>query len=69
MRDTPRAEAPRRMDDQGYPARRLEEIHFVPQPALAEHVAVIGEQHNDGIIGEAGVGERGEQHADLIVDV
>ena len=53
----------------GNPARRLEEIHFVPQPALAEHVAVIGEQQHDGIVGEARIGECAEQHADLIVDV
>ena len=57
------------MHDERDTARRLEEIHFVPESALAEHVAVIGEQQNDGIAGEARIGERAEQHADLIVHV
>ena len=65
----PRGEALRRMHDERNAARRLEEIHFVPEPALAEHVAVIGEQQHDGIAGEARIGECVEQHADLVVDV
>ena len=30
---------------------------------------MIGQQHNDGVAGEAGILERGEHHAYLIVDV
>ena len=62
-------EAPWRVDDQGYAAGGLVEAHFVPKSALAQHIAVIGEQQYEGIVGEAGLCQRGEQHADLIVDV
>ena len=65
----PRSEPPRRMHDQGNPAGRLEEAHFVPKSALAQHVAVIGEQQHHGVVGKACTGKRRQQHADLIVDI
>ena len=57
------------MHDQWNPAGRLEKIHLVPKTALAQHVAVIGKQQHDGILGEASVGKRRQKHTDLIVDI
>ena len=47
----------------------LAEAHLEPEAALAEHVAVVGEEDDGGVLGHAGAVEDGEDLADLLVDV
>ena len=44
------AETGRCVHDQRDARGPLEEIHFVPEPTLAQHVAMISEQDDDGIV-------------------
>ncbi|CAG9224308.1 hypothetical protein BVI1335_520009 [Burkholderia vietnamiensis] len=64
-----RVEALRRMHDQRHAAAAFEERHLVPEPALAEHVAVVGRDDHDRVVGEAALLERGEHAGELRVDV
>lgn len=63
------AEAARRMDDQRNAAAALEERHLVPEPALAEHVAMVGRDDHDRVVGEAALFQRGQHAAELRVDI
>ena len=49
--------------------RAFEEAHLEPEAALAEHVAVVGEEGDRGAGGEAEPVEEAEELADLLVDV
>ena len=54
---------------QRHAGRALEEAHLEPESALAEHVAVVGEEDDRGAVGEAEAVEQREELADLLVDV
>ena len=41
---------PRPGHDHGHAGRMLEEVHLVPQPALAQHVAMIGGDDDHGVV-------------------
>ncbi len=58
-----------RRNDERDAAGRLEEAHLVPQTPLAQHVTVIGEQHDDCVVLQARVAQRRQQCAHLVVDV
>ena len=47
----------------------LEEVHLVPKAALAQHVTVIGDDDDHGVVAEIGVPEVTEHRPDLIVHV
>ena len=49
--------------------RAFEEAHLVPEPALAEHFAVIAGEDDDRVLGEPARSERLHQAAELVVDV
>ena len=53
----------------GIARRALEEVHLVPEPALAEHVAVVGQQHDHGVVGDAERGQRVDEPRGPLVDV
>ena len=55
--------------DQRHARRRLEEGHLVPEPPLAQQLAVVGGEEHDGVVGQARLGERAEHLADALVDV
>ena len=57
------------MHHQRNPSRTFEEVHLVPETALAEHVAVIGQQHDDGVVRHAQRVQRRHQLASPLVDV
>jgi len=69
FRYSPGSEPSRGVHDERDPASRLEEVHFVPKAALAEHVAMIRQHHDDGVIRETRFPECAQKNADLVVDV
>ncbi|MNW09842.1 hypothetical protein D3C71_2069360 [compost metagenome] len=44
-------------------------MHLVPEPTLAEHVAVVAGEHDQGVLGQAAFFEGLQQLADVVVDV
>ena len=61
---TARREAARGRDDEGHAAGALEEAHLVPEPALAQHLAVVAEEHHHRVA-EARRVERAREAAEL----
>ena len=56
-------------DDQGNAARALEEVHLVPEATFAEHVAVVGSEHHDRVLGHTTLLERRDKPRDPVIDV
>jgi hypothetical protein len=54
---------------QRHAGRTFKEAHLEPQAALAQHVAMVGTEHDDGIVEHAGAGQRIDQFADFLVDI
>ena len=67
MSTRPRRQAGRG-DHQRHARRALEEVHLEPQAALAQHVAVVGEEDDDRVLAARRV-QHVEDLADLVVDV
>jgi hypothetical protein len=59
--------APGRRDHQRHPRRALEEAHLEPQPPLAQHVAVVGDEDDDGLL--PGASSASRISADLVVEI
>ena len=57
------------MHDERHPHRPLEEVHLVPQSALAKQIAVIGGKEDDRLLGEVEGAQRGEQFAYAVIDI
>ena len=55
------------MENERDAACRLEEIHLVPETALAQHLAVVGQHDDDGVIRVPGRPQHAEQVADVVV--
>ena len=68
-RHAPRRKPSWRRDDQRHASGPLEEVHLVPEPALAQHLAMVRGKHDDRVLGQAGRVERVQELTDLIVDV
>ena len=56
-------------DDQRHAGRILMPVHLVPEPALAQHVAMIGGEEGDGLAFEPAIAQGLHQAAELIVDI
>ena len=67
--DAARRDPAGRGDDQRHARGRLEEGHLVPEPALAQHLAVVGGEEHDRVVAQAGLRERAEHLADALVGV
>ena len=67
--DPPGTELARRTDQQRHAGGHFEPVHFVPEAALAEHVAVVAGEHNDGVIDQPGFFEGLQEFADVGVDI
>ncbi len=67
--DAAGAEQARRVQDERHARGALEEVHLVPQAPLAQHVAMVGGDDDDGVVGQAGRRERFQQLAELAVDI
>ncbi|MCY1398573.1 hypothetical protein D9M71_136080 [compost metagenome] len=63
------AELPRCADQQRHPCGHFIPVHFVPEAALAEHVAVVTGKHDDGVIDQPGIFEGLQEFADVAVDI
>jgi hypothetical protein len=68
-RHTMRRKTLRRMHDQRHAHAAFEARHLVPEPALAEHFAVIRRDDDDRVVGEPGCAERIENRAELRIDI
>ena len=67
--DAASGELPRRTDQQRHTGGHFKPVHFVPEAALAEHVAVVARENDQGVVGQAGVFQGLQQLADVAVDV
>ena len=66
--DPPRGD-PRRRERQRHARGALAEAHLEPQPALAQHVAVVRQEHHGGVLTEAAALQHLEDLPDPLVDV
>ncbi len=57
------------MKDQRHTRRTIEHRHFVPQPALAQHIAMVGSDNNDRVVVHRNRSQRCQQLADFVVDI
>src|SRR5271165_2014711 len=64
-----RRKTARARDNEWDAARAFEEAHLVPEPALAQHLAVVAREDHDRVLGEPGRGKRRHEPPELVVDV
>ncbi len=55
-----------RRDHQGHARRTLEKAHLVPEPSLAQHLAMVAEEQHGRVVEPRGI-ERIEQPAELCI--
>ena len=63
------AKRPGLADDERHAACAFEEAHLVPETAFAEHFAMVAEEDDDRVLGEAARLERRHEPAEIVVDV
>ena len=57
------------VDDHGHACGHLKPVHLVPKAALAQHVAVVAGEHDDGVVAQPAVIQGFDQRTNLGVDV
>ena len=60
---------PRPGDDQRHPRGVFEEVHLVPEPALAQHITMVSGDDEDGILEHPRLSDGLHQLTDLAVEV